>query len=436
MQRARKHDQSGFALLMVLAMAAIVAIMLYLQMPRVVFEAQRAKEDLLIQRGEQYTRAIRLYFRKFGRYPPSLEALENTNNLRFLRRRYRDPMTGSDEWRIIHFAGGGFPDSVTLRPPAQPAKAGAGEPESAAATATEEAGSEQAQAQVQPQPRWRLGASDHVQRGAAEAPPEPAVADQADRQGAEPASYPQPPPSSDAEGQVAGAPPPPPSNAEGQVAGAPPPPPSFQPAVEEQPEASQALAEPQPGVAPEGNAQPGAREDQRQPQSPQVPSVPGLPLPYGRPPGTLVGGVTMRTQPGGGISVQPDTANPASAPPLQSFAAGSGQTVTLGLQGSQSGSQQTVDPQTLIGRMLRGEQGGQPGLGRGNLSIGGGIAGVASKFEGAGIKVYGDRTKYNEWEFIYDVRKDPSTAPGRGGPLGPPTSLGGQPARSTGSTPR
>ncbi|MGD0014152.1 MAG: hypothetical protein ABSD56_06975 [Bryobacteraceae bacterium] len=433
MQRARKHDQSGFALLLVLAMAAIVAIMLYLQMPRVVFEAQRAKEDLLIQRGEQYSRAIRLYFRKFGRYPPSLEALENTNNLRFLRRRYRDPMTGSDEWRIIHFAGGGFPDSVTLKPP-KPAKAGEGEPESAAATATEEAGSEQAQlqAQVQPQPRWRLGASDHVQRGA-EPPPGPAAADQADSQGAEPASYPQPEPPSDAGGQVAGAPPPPPSNAEVQVAGAPPPAPGFQPAIEEQTEASQPLAEPQPGVAPEGSAQPGAGEQQGQPRPPQVPSIPGLPPPYGRP-GTFVGGVSLRAQPGGGISVQPDAVNPAWPQPLP---AGSGQATPLGPSAPQSGSQQTPDPRALIMAGLQQPRGGPGASARGgNLTIGGGIAGVASKFEGAGIKIYGDRTKYNEWEFIYDVRKDPSTAPGRSGSLGVPTALGGQATGATGGTRR
>jgi hypothetical protein len=153
-------------------------------------------------------------------------------------------------------------------------------------------------------------------------------------------------------------------------------------------------------------------------------------MPYGRP-GTLVGGVTMRTQPGGGISVQPDAANPAPMP-SQSFAAGSGQTVTLGLQGAQTSQPRTVDPTiALINAGLRQPQGGQPGLGRGNLSIGGGIAGVASKFEGAGIKVYGDRTKYNEWEFIYDVRKDPSTAPGRVVP-GAATSMGGQ-TRATGS---
>jgi hypothetical protein len=38
--------------------------------------------------------------------------------------------------------------------------------------------------------------------------------------------------------------------------------------------------------------------------------------------------------------------------------------------------------------------------------VGGGIAGVASKREQEGIKTYGDRTKYNEWEFVYDISKD------------------------------
>jgi len=109
-------SEGGFVLLLVFAMAAAVAIMLYLELPRVAFEAQRSREELLIERGEQYKRAIQLYFRKFKQYPATMEALETTNNVRFLRRRYADPLTGKDEWRLIHVGPGGvFTDSITQK---------------------------------------------------------------------------------------------------------------------------------------------------------------------------------------------------------------------------------------------------------------------------------------------------------------------------------
>ena len=44
--------------------------------------------------------------------------------------------------------------------------------------------------------------------------------------------------------------------------------------------------------------------------------------------------------------------------------------------------------------------------GASGLQIGGGIAGVASVFEGPSIKVYNEREKYQEWEFVYDMKKD------------------------------
>jgi len=111
---AAKRRESGFAILLVFAMAATVALMLYLELPRVAFEAQREREQTLIERGEQYKRAIQLYFRKLKTYPPSIDALENTNNVRFLRRRYVDPLTGKDDWRLIHIGPGGvFTDSLT-----------------------------------------------------------------------------------------------------------------------------------------------------------------------------------------------------------------------------------------------------------------------------------------------------------------------------------
>jgi hypothetical protein len=49
----------------------------------------------------QYSRAIKHYVKKFGRYPTRIEELEDTNNMRFLRKRYKDPITGKD-FKILH----------------------------------------------------------------------------------------------------------------------------------------------------------------------------------------------------------------------------------------------------------------------------------------------------------------------------------------------
>jgi type II secretory pathway pseudopilin PulG len=64
----------------------------------------RDREVEMIHRGVQYERAVQRYYRKFGNYPPSMEALENTSNIRFLRKRYKDPMTRDGKWKIAHLA--------------------------------------------------------------------------------------------------------------------------------------------------------------------------------------------------------------------------------------------------------------------------------------------------------------------------------------------
>jgi hypothetical protein len=113
----RRESQQGYALLMIFLMAAIIALMLYQQLPRVAFESEREKEQLLIDRGEQYTRAIQLYYLANNRqYPTSLDDLEKRER-RFLRRRFVDPFTGKDEWRIIHTNGGFLTDSLVKKPP-------------------------------------------------------------------------------------------------------------------------------------------------------------------------------------------------------------------------------------------------------------------------------------------------------------------------------
>ena len=116
-----RKNERGFALLLIFFMAAAIALTLYTQMPRVAFESERDKEQLLIDRGEQYKRAILLYYNDNKRYPAKIEDLENTNNHRYLRRRYVDPYTGKDEWRLVHTNGMFLTDSLVQKPPANPA---------------------------------------------------------------------------------------------------------------------------------------------------------------------------------------------------------------------------------------------------------------------------------------------------------------------------
>jgi len=108
----RRSRESGYAMMFVFVLASAIAIGLYMEMPRFMFERQREKEQLLIDRGEQYSLAIRRYYAKFQKWPASMDDLENTNNIRFLRRQYKDPMTGKNDWRIIHEAAGVLTDSL------------------------------------------------------------------------------------------------------------------------------------------------------------------------------------------------------------------------------------------------------------------------------------------------------------------------------------
>src|ERR1700676_1867959 len=68
----------------------------------VTFQIKRDREQELIHRGLEYSRAVRKYVKAYGRYPTSMEQLENSNNMRFLRKRYKDPITGKD-FEVLHY---------------------------------------------------------------------------------------------------------------------------------------------------------------------------------------------------------------------------------------------------------------------------------------------------------------------------------------------
>jgi hypothetical protein len=80
--------------------AAAASIVIAAGVPAYQMQAKRAMEEELIFRGQEYSRAIQKYQRRFGIYPTSIDQLVSTNGLRFLRRAYKDPITGKD-FRLI-----------------------------------------------------------------------------------------------------------------------------------------------------------------------------------------------------------------------------------------------------------------------------------------------------------------------------------------------
>ncbi len=87
----------------VIFMLAILVIAMAAAAPRIKASIQRDREVETMHRGKQYVRAIQLYYRKFHAYPPNVDALVKTNDIRFLRKRYLDPLTGKDDWKPILF---------------------------------------------------------------------------------------------------------------------------------------------------------------------------------------------------------------------------------------------------------------------------------------------------------------------------------------------
>jgi hypothetical protein len=109
MKRPRKQE-SGFALLLLVFFTALMLIAVMAAAPRILTEAKRQKEQEMIWRGNQYVRGVKLYYRKMGRFPTSVDDLTKpkTGSLRFMRQAYKDPMnTGDGSWRLIYVGPAG-----------------------------------------------------------------------------------------------------------------------------------------------------------------------------------------------------------------------------------------------------------------------------------------------------------------------------------------
>jgi len=109
MTKARRR-QGGYALLLVVFLTALLVVSTMSIGLRILTEGKREKEQEMIWRGQQYTRGIKLYYRKLGRFPNSLDDLikPKVGTIRFMRQAYKDPMNKEDgSWRLIYVGPAG-----------------------------------------------------------------------------------------------------------------------------------------------------------------------------------------------------------------------------------------------------------------------------------------------------------------------------------------
>ncbi len=114
-----------------------------------------------------------------------------------------------------------------------------------------------------------------------------------------------------------------------------------------------------------------------------------------------------------------------------------------GVPGAPSGPGGSNQAINLINQLLTQPRQPPAGIGANQQPTGGGgLAGVASTYKGTTIKSYGDHTKYQEWEFVFQLNQQgtgiqvqpgtgpngsggiPSGAPGAPGASGAPGSAG------------
>jgi type II secretory pathway pseudopilin PulG len=100
-RKTRHTGEEGFVLLSVLILIAVISILLGVAATKIARDIQRDRELECMHRGQQYARAIRLFYRQTGDYPTNLDQLDNTNGIRYLRKRYLDPITRSG-WKMVY----------------------------------------------------------------------------------------------------------------------------------------------------------------------------------------------------------------------------------------------------------------------------------------------------------------------------------------------
>jgi hypothetical protein len=100
-----RRNQDGYAILLVLFFVTLMLLATISIAPNVLTEGRREKEKEMIWRGKQYARGVKMYYRKTGKFPTSMDDLikPKLGRLRFMRQAYKDPVNAKDgDWRLIY----------------------------------------------------------------------------------------------------------------------------------------------------------------------------------------------------------------------------------------------------------------------------------------------------------------------------------------------
>lgn len=97
-----QNSSRGYILITLMLFLTLLAIGMLTVLPEMAQQIQRDREEEMVHRGTEYMRAIKSYYKKFGRYPSRIEELENTNQIRYLRKRYKDPSgKGEKDFKLV-----------------------------------------------------------------------------------------------------------------------------------------------------------------------------------------------------------------------------------------------------------------------------------------------------------------------------------------------
>jgi type II secretory pathway pseudopilin PulG len=111
-KNAVPRSEEGYIILFAVFLLALLVIALAIAAPQVAKSIQRDKDLETFHRGMQYRRAVQLYYRKFHAYPPNVDALVKTNDIRFLRQKYDDPITRKADWKPVLYGQNKTPTAM------------------------------------------------------------------------------------------------------------------------------------------------------------------------------------------------------------------------------------------------------------------------------------------------------------------------------------